>query len=362
MGPRRERRHRDDRHHRSRAGRARRSGVRRSAGSRPCADKGGAARGRRVGEGRLRRLQPGVGRGHREQQRGAERHARADEQRSVRRGLAVQGEAEQQRRAREPARRRKPTRRSSRRRGTDMPFIPHTEADVREMLAAIGAPSIDALFDEIPAALRIKSLAGIPEALTEMEVGRLMQRARGARRPSAQLPRRRRLRASHSGRGLGDRDARRVLQRLHAIPGGSEPGHAAAALRIPDDDGEPDGHAGLECVAVRRRFGAGRSVPDGGARASQVEVGAHPRAGGAQSDLRRGGACDHRGTRTSSSTSCRTTRRAARLGAAALDAYRGPGHHRGRHPAAELLRRARRRRCASPIGRAAQQRAASSPS
>jgi glycine dehydrogenase subunit 1 len=56
-----------------------------------------------------------------------------------------------------------------------MPFIPHTDDDVREMLAAIGAPSIDALFDEIPAALRIKSLAGVPEALTEMEVGRLMQ-------------------------------------------------------------------------------------------------------------------------------------------------------------------------------------------
>jgi glycine cleavage system P protein (glycine dehydrogenase) subunit 1 len=56
-----------------------------------------------------------------------------------------------------------------------MPFIPHTETDVREMLAAIGAPSIDALFEEIPAALRIKSLDGIPEALTEMETGRLMQ-------------------------------------------------------------------------------------------------------------------------------------------------------------------------------------------
>ncbi|HEY0683183.1 MAG TPA: aminomethyl-transferring glycine dehydrogenase subunit GcvPA [Steroidobacter sp.] len=56
-----------------------------------------------------------------------------------------------------------------------MPFIPHTETEISEMLAAIGAPSIDALFDEIPAALRIKSLAGIPDALSEMEVGRLMQ-------------------------------------------------------------------------------------------------------------------------------------------------------------------------------------------
>ena len=56
-----------------------------------------------------------------------------------------------------------------------MPFIPHTDNDIKEMLATIGAPTIDALFEEIPTALRIKSLAGIPEALTEMDVGRLMQ-------------------------------------------------------------------------------------------------------------------------------------------------------------------------------------------
>ena len=32
-----------------------------------------------------------------------------------------------------------------------MPFIPHTADDIRTMLAAIGAPDIDALFEEIPA-------------------------------------------------------------------------------------------------------------------------------------------------------------------------------------------------------------------
>jgi glycine dehydrogenase subunit 1 len=56
-----------------------------------------------------------------------------------------------------------------------MPFIPHTETDVREMLTAIGASSIDALFDEIPAALRTRALDAIPTALTEMDVGKLMQ-------------------------------------------------------------------------------------------------------------------------------------------------------------------------------------------
>ena len=54
-----------------------------------------------------------------------------------------------------------------------MPFIPHTESDVQEMLAEIGAASIEDLFDEIPLNLRVKDLPGIPEGLTEMQIGRL---------------------------------------------------------------------------------------------------------------------------------------------------------------------------------------------
>ena len=55
-----------------------------------------------------------------------------------------------------------------------MPFIPHTEDDVREMLATIGAPDIEALFDEIPAALRCGKLKKLPQAMSEMEVAGLM--------------------------------------------------------------------------------------------------------------------------------------------------------------------------------------------
>ncbi len=55
-----------------------------------------------------------------------------------------------------------------------MPFIPHTEDEVREMLSTIGVDTIDDLFDEIPAELRVKSLDGIPEGLSEMEITRLM--------------------------------------------------------------------------------------------------------------------------------------------------------------------------------------------
>jgi glycine cleavage system P protein (glycine dehydrogenase) subunit 1 len=55
-----------------------------------------------------------------------------------------------------------------------MPFNPHTPKDVGDMLAAIGARSIEELFDEIPKELRIESLAGIPDALNEMQTGKLM--------------------------------------------------------------------------------------------------------------------------------------------------------------------------------------------
>jgi glycine dehydrogenase subunit 1 len=56
-----------------------------------------------------------------------------------------------------------------------MPFIPHTDADIAAMLKSIGVGKIDDLFDEIPQALRAGELKGVPEALSEMEVTRLMQ-------------------------------------------------------------------------------------------------------------------------------------------------------------------------------------------
>ncbi len=54
-----------------------------------------------------------------------------------------------------------------------MPFIPHSDDDIREMLATIGASSIEELFDEIPDNLRHDKLANVPEGLSEMEVTQL---------------------------------------------------------------------------------------------------------------------------------------------------------------------------------------------
>lgn len=57
-----------------------------------------------------------------------------------------------------------------------MPFIPHTDAEIKAMLAAIGVSSIQDLFDEIPKNLRINDLTNIPEGLSEMEITQLLQK------------------------------------------------------------------------------------------------------------------------------------------------------------------------------------------
>ncbi len=49
-----------------------------------------------------------------------------------------------------------------------MSYIPHTEADTRQMLAAIGVPSIDALFDAVPASHRFPAL-DLPPPMSEMQ-------------------------------------------------------------------------------------------------------------------------------------------------------------------------------------------------
>ncbi|HNH43791.1 MAG TPA: aminomethyl-transferring glycine dehydrogenase subunit GcvPA, partial [Agitococcus sp.] len=56
-----------------------------------------------------------------------------------------------------------------------MPFIPHTDSDVRAMLDTMGVDSVSALFDEIPAHLRCQPLTAIPEGLSEMDALRIMQ-------------------------------------------------------------------------------------------------------------------------------------------------------------------------------------------
>ncbi len=50
-----------------------------------------------------------------------------------------------------------------------MAYIPHTEADVRAMLAAIGVSSVDDLFTSIPPELRLASPLELPKGLSEAD-------------------------------------------------------------------------------------------------------------------------------------------------------------------------------------------------
>ena len=55
-----------------------------------------------------------------------------------------------------------------------MPYIPHTDADIKAMLKVAGVDNIDTLFDEIPAHLRVAALDQVPEGISEMQAGQLM--------------------------------------------------------------------------------------------------------------------------------------------------------------------------------------------
>jgi len=55
-----------------------------------------------------------------------------------------------------------------------MRYLPHTEADRRAMLQAIGVPSVDALFRDVPEAVRLKQPVDLPTTKSEIEVERAL--------------------------------------------------------------------------------------------------------------------------------------------------------------------------------------------
>ena len=60
-----------------------------------------------------------------------------------------------------------------------MRYLPHTDADRRAMLAAIGAKDVDALFADVPAAARLDQPLDLPRHQSEMEVERALTRMAG---------------------------------------------------------------------------------------------------------------------------------------------------------------------------------------
>ncbi|MBI5588059.1 MAG: aminomethyl-transferring glycine dehydrogenase subunit GcvPA [Deltaproteobacteria bacterium] len=56
-----------------------------------------------------------------------------------------------------------------------MPYIPHTDKDVSEILKAVGASSVDEILESLPAALRARGPLNLPKGLSEQELKGLLK-------------------------------------------------------------------------------------------------------------------------------------------------------------------------------------------
>ena len=129
-----------------------------------------------------------------------------------------------------------------------------TDADRREMLAAIGVDSIEELFADIPRALRLDRPLALDAGLSEQEVYEELRALAGAQRLDrgrGVVPRRRDVRPLHPGAGRLDHPALGVPDPVHAVPARDLAGRAAGDVRVPDRDLGADRAAGLERLGVR---------------------------------------------------------------------------------------------------------------
>ena len=154
-----------------------------------------------------------------------------------------------------------------------MRFMPHTDADVRAMLDAIGVVE-HRRFDrprsrQPPQHRRAIALApGMSEQDVAAEVTALADKNRAA--DLDQLSRRRLLQSLRSrGRSLGD-FARRIRDQLHALSGRGQSGHHAGDLRISNAHHAAHRPRGRQRQHVRRRFRRGRGGVDGAAHRAQA--------------------------------------------------------------------------------------------
>ena len=139
-------------------------------------------------------------------------------------------------------------------------YMSNTQQDREEMLEAIGVASVDDLFAVVPEAMRFPSVE-LPPPLSEAELLRELRRLSAANANAQShsiVSGRRRVQPFRSVGGRRAAAPRRVLYRLYALPAGDRPGHAAGDLRVPDADLRADRHGRRQCLALRRRDGAGR--------------------------------------------------------------------------------------------------------
>ncbi len=128
-----------------------------------------------------------------------------------------------------------------------MRYLPKSPADREAMLAEIGVPTIESLFETIPAEYRLTEDMKIPRQHSESEILERFRAfgsnvASGDALELAEMPGPK-LFASFLGAGAY-RHYRPVIidslvqrgDELYAVPAGDFAGHAAGDVRVPDDD------------------------------------------------------------------------------------------------------------------------------
>ena len=153
------------------------------------------------------------------------------------------------------------------------------DAEIAEMLAAVGATSLDGLVDAIvPSSIKLTAPLALPGAVTEEEA-------------LAQDPddRRRQPRPSQLHRPglLRHRDAQghpaqhprepRLVHRLHALPGRDLAGPDGSTDQLPDDGRGSHRHGDRERLAARRGHRRGRGDDAREAQREEQEQGLHRR-------------------------------------------------------------------------------------
>ena len=147
-----------------------------------------------------------------------------------------------------------------------MRYLPLTEDDRRQMLAAIGVDDVDDLFRDVPPDALLTRPVDLPHHADEITVERTFRRLRGQEPLAgfgAVLSRCGSVPASHSRRCRPPDPAWRISHRVHAVSAGDRAGHAAVSLRISDPGRADHRHGGRERVALRRCHGMRRSNVDG---------------------------------------------------------------------------------------------------
>ncbi len=144
-------------------------------------------------------------------------------------------------------------------------YIPHTEADCRAMLEAIGVKRVEDLFEAIPEKYRLTEPLRLPEPLSEPDLLRslagppISRCSRGRLEP---FSRRGGLPSLHPVGRLQSDFPIGVLYSLYALSTGDQPGDPSGHLRVSDADVPADRDGGFKRIDVRRRIRPGRGCFD----------------------------------------------------------------------------------------------------